>query len=148
MEYKKIKPYNMTLDELKNLWEDEYCRKVIYTHDSIRVKFYPDMFEHVFYESNNRKAKDKSILSYMRLEKMLWIKDVLMDETALMFQGWNKDKKKYENNRRVSIVKDDYVVVIWIKNKYEAKFITAYEADNSKEKIMNSPIWENKKDAD
>jgi len=138
----------MTLDELKNLWEDEYCRKVIYTHDSIRVKFYPDMFDHVFYESDNRKAKDKSILSYMRLEKMLWIKDVLMDKTALMFQGWNKDKKKYENNRRVSIVKDDYVVVIWIKNKYEAKFITAYEADNSKEKIMNSPIWENKKDAD
>lgn len=138
----------MTLDELKNLWEDEYCRKVIYTHDSIRVKFYPDMFDHVFYESNNRKAKDKSILSYMRLEKMLWIKDVLMDETALMFQGWNKDKKIYENNRRVSIVKDDYVVVIWIKNKYEAKFITAYEADNSKEKIMNSPIWGNKKDAD
>ncbi|MDD4685560.1 MAG: hypothetical protein PHD45_10060 [Bacteroidales bacterium] len=148
MAYKKIKPYNMTLDELKNLWEEEYCRKVIYTHDSIRVKFYPDMFEHVFYESNNRKAKDKSILSYMRLEKMLWIKDVLMDETALMFQGWNKDKKIYENNRRVSIVKDDYVVVIWIKNKYEAKFITAYEADNSKEKIMNSPIWGNKKDAD
>lgn len=148
MAYKKIKPYNMTLDELKNLWEEEYCRKVIYTHDSIRVKFYPDMFEHVFYESNNRKAKDKSILSYMRLEKMLWIKDVLMDETALMFQGWNKDKKIYENNRRVSIVKDDYVVVIWIKNRNEAKFITAYEADNSKEKIMNSPIWENKKDAD
>ena len=106
------------------------------------------MFEHVFYESDNRKAKDKSILSYMRLEKMLWIKDVLMDETALMFQGWNKDKKIYENNRRVSIVKDDYVVVIWIKNRNEAKFITAYEADNSKEKIMNSPIWENKKDAD
>jgi hypothetical protein len=141
MEYKRIKPYNMTESELRELWDREYCRQVIYTHDSIRVKFYSDMFDHAFFESTNREKGGKDILSYVRLEKMLWIKDVLMDETAIMLQGWDKVKKKYVKNRRVSIIKDNYVVVIWIKNESEAKFITAYEADNSIGKIMESPKW-------
>lgn len=141
MEYKKIKPYNMTESELRELWNREYCRQVIYTHDSIRVKFYSDMFDHAFFESTNREKGGKDVLSYVRLEKMLWIKDVLMDETAIMLQGWDKVKKKYVKNRRVSIIKDNYVVVIWIKNESEAKFITAYEADNSIDKIMESPRW-------
>lgn len=64
-----------------------------------------------------------------------------MDQTAIMLQGWDKVKKKYVKNRRVSIIKDNYVVVIWIKNESEAKFITAYEADNSIDKIMESPRW-------
>ena len=141
MEYKKIKPYNMTESDLRELWNREYCRQVIYTHDSIRVKFYSDMFDHAFFESTNREKGGKDVLSYVRLEKMLWIKDVLMDETAIMLQGWDKVKKKYVKNRRVSIIKDNYVVVIWIKNESEAKFITAYEADNSIDKIMESPRW-------
>lgn len=141
MEYKKLKPYNMTESELRELWNNEYCRQVIYTHDNIRVKFYSDMFDHAFFESTNREKGGKDILSYVRLEKMLWIKDVLADETAIMLQGWDKGKKKYVKNRRVSIIKDNYVVVIWIKNESEAKFITAYEADNSIDKIMESPKW-------
>lgn len=131
----------MTESELRELWDREYCRQVIYTHDSIRVKFYSDMFDHAFFESTNREKRGKDVLSYVRLEKMLWIKDVLMDETAIMLQGWDKVKKKYVKNRRVSIIKDNYVVVIWIKNESEAKFITAYEADNSIDKIMESPRW-------
>lgn len=131
----------MTESELRELWNREYCRQVIYTHDSIRVKFYSDMFDHAFFESTNREKGGKDVLSYVRLEKMLWIKDVLMDETAIMLQGWDKVKKKYVKNRRVSIIKDNYVVVIWIKNESEAKFITAYEADNSIDKIMESPRW-------
>jgi hypothetical protein len=43
---------------------------------------------------------------------------------------------------RVAIVKNDYVVIIWLKNSKEAKFITAYVADNSIEKIRKSPKWE------
>lgn len=54
MEYKRIKPYNMTESELRELWNREYCRQVIYTHDSIKVKFYSDMFDHAFFESTNR----------------------------------------------------------------------------------------------
>lgn len=131
----------MTESELRELWNREYCRQVIYTHDSIRVKFYSDMFDHAFFESTNREKGGKDVLSYVRLEKMLWIKDVLADKTAIMLQGWDKVKKKYVKNRRVSIIKDNYVVVIWIKNESEAKFITAYEADNSIDKIKESPKW-------
>lgn len=131
----------MTEIELRELWDIEYCKQIIYTHDGIRVKFYSDMFDHAFYESSDRKEKDKSILSFIRLEKMLWIKDVLADQTAIMYLGWDKAKKKYVKDRRISIVKDNYVVVIWIRNEKEAKFITAYEADNSIDKILQSPIW-------
>jgi hypothetical protein len=78
------------------------------------VKFYEDMFDHCFYESDNRVQKDKSILSLNRLEKLLWIKDTLEDTTSLLKQGWDKDKKKYVANRRVALVKDNYVVIISI----------------------------------
>ena len=46
---------------------------------------------------------DKSILSLNRLEKMMWIKDTLEDATALMKQGWDKQKKRYDNNKRVNM---------------------------------------------
>lgn len=75
---------------------------------------------------------------------MLWIKDTLADETALMKQGWDKSKKKYVNNRRVNFVKDGYIVVISInKDLTRARFITAFEFqdDENKEEVKNSPDW-------
>ena len=82
MSYEKIKPVEYTEAELRELWRCEYCRKVIHTHDGIRVRFYEDQFDHAFYESTNRKKANKDALSYARLEKMLWIKDVLADASA------------------------------------------------------------------
>ena len=150
MAYKKLKPHKM--DEvtreaqLRQIWKDEYCDKSnpVSTHDGIVVSFYEDMFDHSFFESAAWKEKDKSILSLNRLAKMLWIKDTLADETALMKQGWDKSKKKYVNNRRVNFVKDGYIVVISInKALTKARFITAFEFqdDKNKEEVKNSPDW-------
>jgi len=47
------------------------------------------MFDHAFYESVNRKAKDKSELSLNRCEKMFWIKDALNDPDAILKKGWD-----------------------------------------------------------
>jgi len=140
--YQKIKPYEKTEEELRKLWDTIYCIEPVKTFDNIFVKFYSDMFDHAFYESVNRKQKDKSALSYARLEKMLWIKDTLQDPDAELVQGYDNKTKSHSNNSRVAIVKNDYVVVIWLKNPREAKFITAYVADNSIEKIRKSPKWE------
>lgn len=96
MAYKKLKPHKMNEAtreyELRQLWQLEYCNtdNPIFTHDGIEVSFYEDMFDHCFFESDQWKEKDKSILSLNRLEKMLWIKDTLSDPTALMKQGWTR----------------------------------------------------------
>lgn len=145
MSYKKIKAHKMTEAELRDLWRDQYClpHLDIQTIDGISVKFYEDMFDHCFYESDNRKERDKSILSYNRLEKMLWIKDTLMDPQARLKIGWDRDSKSYTLKKRVALIKENYVVIIRIIKQSKAKFITAYEIQENENlsKILDSPDW-------
>lgn len=146
MAYKKLKPHKMTINDLRSLWLSEYCNpeQPIYTFDKIRVAFYPEIFEHAFFESANREKGDKSILSYNRLEKMLWIKDVLLDTSAVLKVGWNRNTKSYDNSRRVAVVKNGYIVVILLTGARKARFITAYEIDSEANllKILSSPNYE------
>ena len=89
MAYKKIKSYQFTEIELRKIWLEEYCQNEIITFDGVKVKFYEDMFDHVFFESRDRIEKDKSILSLNRLEKIYCIKEVLVDKNAILKKGWN-----------------------------------------------------------
>lgn len=144
--YRKIVVYNFTEEELRNLWRDTYCHKVIKTHDGIRVYFYESNFDHAFYESSKRnqsrnKKKSKDILSPKRLARILWIKDVLEDPTATMYVGYDNKTKRYDKSKRVAVVKGDYVVVIQIYAEGKANFITAFVASNSIDKIEQSPLW-------
>lgn len=141
MEYKKLKPQNMSEADLRQLWKEVYCETEIITFDNVLVKFYEDMFDHVFFESADRIEKDKSILSYNRLEKMLWIKDVLMDSTAILKMGWNTKDKEYFKDRRLAIVKDNYVVIIRFTGLFKAKLVTAYEKTDI-DNILDSPDFE------
>ncbi len=147
MAYKKTKSYQLTESQMRQIWADEYCNstKPIFTFDDILVAFYPNMFDHCFYESAHRKAKDKSLISLNRLEKILWIKDTLQDPTAMLKQGWDRDKKKYVNDRRVAFVKNNYIVIIRFTGIKKASFVTAYEIqeDENIKKIKNSPQWVN-----
>ncbi len=127
MMYSKIKSYNYTEEELRELWKNEYCLYPIITFDNVEVKFYEDMFDHVFYESINKKTKDKSILSLNRLEKILWIKDTLRDSSAILKMGWDNENKAYFKDRRVAVVKENYVVIIRFTGVLKAKLVTAYE---------------------
>lgn len=144
MAYKKIKSHVLTEPELRRIWHNEYCNKDIYTFDNVLVKFYGDMFDHVFYESANRVQKDKSILSFNRLEKIYWIKDTLQDATAILKKGWDTQKKEYFKDRRVALVKGNYVVIIRFTGLLKAKFVTAYEK-NDIQNILNSPDFEKDK---
>jgi hypothetical protein len=145
MEYRKLKSHKMSEIELRQLWKEEYCdpEKPVITFDGIIVKFYPEMFDHAFFESDNRIAKDKSILSLNRCEKMLWIKVTLQDPTAALKQGWISKTKSYDNSRRVALVKDNYVVIITIYTKGKARFISAYQIDDEDnlKKLLNGPDW-------
>jgi len=139
--YKKIKPYNFTETELREIWNKEYCEVLIKTFDDITVQFYSTMFDHCFYESADRRTRDKSVLSYNRLEKIYWIKEALTDPDAILKVGWDAKTKSYENSRRVTLVKGNYIVVIVIFADKKARFITAYEVndDDNLELIKNSP---------
>lgn len=77
---------------------------------------------------------------------MDWIKATLESPDARIFQGWNKEKRVYEEDRRVSVVYEDFVVVIELSlsNRGELKgnFVTCYVADKSIDKISQSPEWD------
>lgn len=141
MTFRKIKPHKMTEDELRKIWQEEYCDQVIHTFDNILVKFYQEMFDHVFYESSSRKTKDKAIISLNRLEKIYWIKETLMDPDAILKKGWDAAKKDFYKDRRVAIVKENYIVIIRFTGLLKARFVTAYEKDDIS-KILNSPDFE------
>ena len=143
MAYKKIKSHRLTEVEMRKIWDDEYCTQQIFTFDSIQVKFYSGMFDHCFYESVNRLTKDKSVLSLNRLEKILWIKETLQDPEALIKQGWDNKNKIYDNQRRVAMVKGNYVVVIVIYAEKKARFITAFQIDDDEnlKEFINGPDW-------
>jgi hypothetical protein len=145
MAYKKIKPHLIDEEsreqEMRKLWKEEYCLAEIETFDGVKVKFYEDMFDHCFYESNNRNKKDKTILSLNRLEKILWIKDTLQDADAIFKKGWDTQGKKHYTDRRVAIVKDNYVVIIRFTGLLKAKLVTAYEK-NDIENILKGPDFE------
>lgn len=141
MAYVKIKPQNLSESELRRIWKDEYCDKEICTFDNVFVKFYEDMFDHVFFESFNKIRKDKSILSFNRLEKIYWIKETLHDRDAILKKGWDNERKEYFKDRRVAIVKGNYVVIIRFIGMLKAKFVTAYEKDNI-DNILKSPDFE------
>ncbi len=141
MAYKKIKSYELTEAEMRKIWADEYCQQEIETFDGVKVKFYEDMFDHCFYESNNRELKDKSILSLNRLEKIHWIKDTLMDTAAILKKGWDSKNKKHFTDRRVAIVKGNYVVIIRFVGLLKAKFVSAYQKEDI-ENILSGPDFE------
>lgn len=130
MAYKKIKAHKMEEADLRAIWEEEYCKEPIITFDNVVVRCYADQFDHLFFESADRRLKDKTILSYNRLEKIYWIKDTLQDASAILKKGWDNDKKEYFKDRRVAIVKGNYVVVIRFTGKLKAKITTAYEKDD------------------
>lgn len=129
MAYKKIKP-PFDEAELREIWKKEYCDNPIITFDNIVVRCYPEQFVHIFFESSSRKIKDKAILSYNRLEKIYWIKEALLDASAILKKGWDNDRKEYFKDRRIAIVKGNYVVVIRFTGKFKAKIVTAYEKED------------------
>ena len=141
MVFKKIKPQLLSEVDLRKIWRDEYCEQDIFTFDKVQVKFYEDMFDHAFFESADRVEKDKSVLSFNRLDKIHWIKETLNDKDTILKKGWDTKNKVYFNNRRVAVVKGNYVVIIRFTGLLKAKFVTAFEKEDV-ENILKSPDFE------
>jgi hypothetical protein len=109
-------------------FENSYCRGVITTFDGIAVRFRKQNFDHCFFESSHRdRVKDK--FSTRRAERLDWIKVALADPTSERYWGWDRQNKRYDYSRRVTVVMGNYVVVIVLKGDKTADFVTAYVAD-------------------
>ncbi|MBU0539891.1 MAG: hypothetical protein KKF24_01010 [Gammaproteobacteria bacterium] len=135
-----------TIAEYKRHYERHYQRASIITCDGIRVYFKPQKFGHAFYQNSQGKAGAKDEFSKERARRMDWIRLTLEHRDALIYLGWNKDARCYEDCRRVSVVFEDFVVVVELslntKGELKGNFITCYVADRSIEKIRNAPMWD------
>lgn len=133
--------------EYKQYYIKHYCREKIFTFDGVRVKFEQSQFAHAFYEASKKDGK-KDNFSLERARRIDWIKATLENPKADIYQGRDKRTNLYNNNRRISVVYENFVVIIDItkkgaaKNPISAKFVTAYPADQyAIAKIRNSPRW-------
>lgn len=130
--------------EYQIYYERTYCRGGIVTFDNIRVYFRKERFSHSFYESSKRDGV-KDSFSPERALRMGWIEATLCCPDAVLYAGWDKIKKKYNNSSRVCIVYEDFVVIIRLSltksGMLKGEFVTCYQADNSIIKIKRSPKW-------
>lgn len=135
-----------TIKEYKVHYERHYQRGNIVTADGIRVYFKPKKFGHAFYENSLRRKGPKDEFSKERAERMDWIKATLEHPGAEIFMGWNKDTKRYEAERRVSVVYENFVVVVELSlnshGQLKGNFVTCYVADKSINRIKASPYWD------
>lgn len=141
MSYRPFLIYPNVSDYKKHYYR-AYCHKPIITHDGIAVRFRKKCFNHSFYESS-KKDGNKDAFSYERAKRMDWIGVALMDNQCQMYVGWNSKKKKHTRNRRVTLVDNEYVIVIQFTKNGMAHFITAFVIDNPTvlHKIQRGPRW-------
>lgn len=135
-----------TIQEYRNHFEKIYCKGNIRTFDNIPVYFRKSDFDHCFFESV--KTKDDTF-SFIRAERIDWIKETLEDANADLRCGWLKKKNRVDCKRRVTIVNKNYVVIILIGKRKDsslkANFITSFIAEKSINKILRMPKWKPKK---
>ena len=119
--------------EYKAHYEEHYCKRPIMTFDAIPIFFPKDKFPHAFYESSDRKGS-KDLFSIERSKRIDWIGATLESREALLFQGWDSKNKCYRSDGRVSVVYENFVVVVRLSLKRNGRlkgnFITCYQADN------------------
>ena len=129
--------------EYRRHYETRYCRTVIHSFDGIRVYFPKRQFDHAFFGSADRKARDKSLFSRPRAQRIDWIRAALEDPAAELFVGWDRDKKRLNPRRRVTVIYGNYVIVLSLKRLgTAATFITAYLATpHTLRKIRSGPRW-------
>lgn len=133
-----------TEDEYRQHFVDTYCRGPLLSYDGIPVYFRQDRFSHAFFECSQRDGC-KDVFSTSRAERIDWIAFALRDPGAELYAGWYSGGQRYDHSRRLTVVVNDFVVIIRLKKKKDGflkgEFVTCYVADNSIGKIRQSPRW-------
>jgi hypothetical protein len=137
------------ISEYKSHYERHYQRGNIVTFDGIRIYFKPQKFGHAFYQNSQKCKGPKDEFSPERAQRMDWIKATLENPQAEIYMGWDSYTKLYQENRRVTVVYGNFVVVVELSlnglGQLKGNFITCYVADASINKIRTSPSWDKEK---
>lgn len=124
---------------------NNYVRSAVHTHHGIRVHFNANDFDHAFFESSQRNGV-KDQFSQHRSQRMDWISHTLINPNSDWYQGWIKPRRIYDATRSVAVASGDFVVVLKFRARRDgqlvANFVTCYYADNSINKIRQSPVWD------
>lgn len=131
-----------TQQEYRLHFERACCSGPIMTHDGIAVRFRKSDFDHCFFESSRRNGV-KDVFSTQRAARVDWIKAALQDPSAVLKAGWDRKKRRYDHQRRVVLVRGNYVIVLALTGKQTADFVTAYVMDTpeSLKKLTAAPAW-------
>lgn len=121
-----------------------YCQDALLTFDGISVRFRKRDFAHAFFESSSPTRKD-DIFSPQRAKRMDWVKIALSDPSADIRVGYDNFRRRPATDRRVAIMKGNFVVIIRLTDRDKAEFVTCYVADSrSLNLIRKSAKWPRK----
>lgn len=132
------------LEIYRGFYYSTYCVNPIITHDGISVRFRKNSFAHIVQESSKRDGV-KDTLSPERAKRLGWIKLALQDPNLELKAGWDSKKKIHDHKRRVTVMVDNFVVVLSITAATKAEFITCFVADDTRtqQKLLQAPAWKN-----
>jgi hypothetical protein len=111
-------------------------------HDGMRVMFYPEMFDHAFFQDTDRGGRRiPPVFSLERAERLLWIQGCLTDPSL---PSYRRVMANGEVRRLILVESEQYLVVLRGVRGLTARFLTAYVADASGTvaKIKANPIWQ------
>jgi len=109
-----------------------------------KTRFRKRDFEHAFFESSSPSKKD-DLFSFERSKRIEWVAIALGDPSADIRVGYDSKKRQPAKDRRVAIVKGNFVVIIRLTGDDKAEFITCYVADSrSLGLIRKSSKWPRK----
>ena len=135
-------------DAYRTHFHSEYCASPISTFDGIMVRFRRRDFDHAFFESSSPTSRDDMFSDQPggRAERMDWVKSALTDPSADLRVGYDNKRRQKAVNRRVAIVKGNFVVIIRLTGKKRASFVTCFVATTwTLQKIRKSSKWPREK---
>ena len=129
-------------DAYRQRFLEEYCAlSPLLMHDHMRVAFYPECFDHAFFQDTERGGRPITpVLSRERAERLLWIARCLSDSAL---PNYRRAMGEREVRRLILVPEESYVVVLRAVKGMTSKFLTAYVVGSATTvaKIRGNPPW-------
>jgi len=130
----------------RRAYEERYCaRGPLLTHDRMSVFFYPDAFDHAFFQDTDRRgAKITPVFIFPRAKRLLWIEACLED---VSLPSYSRIMPWEEERRLILVPTEPYLVVIRDVRREaggtSGKFLTAYPVTSrlALSKMRGNPVW-------
>ena len=109
--------------------------------DGMRVRFFPEAFDHAFYQNTDRRGCPITPIFCMdRAERMAWMPECLRDGAL---PNYRRVMPNGEIRRLVLVPSERYLVVLRAVRGMTCKFLTAYvvNSQSALRNIQANPLW-------